>query len=441
MRSIKGRLTLTVTICLLTLLGLQAVGLRVIPHALLEDYVVTRLQHDAETLYAHFVAAPGDVRAFTRSVGIIYETPLSGHYFRIDTNGTAIRSRSLWDEDLPPIRLAPGDTQVAHIPGPARQNLLVYSGGYVAGDQMATISVAEDISAMEKTVQNLERALLLAMLAALGFVLLLQLVVIRKALHPLDEAVAACRRLESGEAVPVDIRAPTEVAPVVEAINRLIRHHGHRLERTRRALGNVGHALKTPLAVLVQISDEVASRGDSETAAVLRGQVDAMRNTIERELRRARLAGHGHPGAGFDASSELDALAGVLRRLHDNRVEIELDIRRTARLPIDTEDMNELFGNLLDNACKWASSKVRVTVYDEPVLHAVVEDDGPGVPQEDLTRLGTTGLRLDESRPGHGLGLAIVQDIVRQYGGEIRYGRSRGLGGLRAEVTTAPSPE
>ncbi len=250
--------------------------------------------------------------------------------------------------------------------------------------------------------------------------------------------MAACLRLERGEVVPIDATAPAEVQPMLDAVSRLAHHHTQRLTRIRHAVGNLSHALKTPLAVLAQDADEIGRRGDPALAARLRTQLDSMRQTMARELHRARLSGGGPVGSNFEVRSQLAVLVDVLQRLHgDGRVSIELEAPDTA-LPVDREDMLELFGNLLDNACKWARGRVRVCV--EPAgaggqLVFSVEDDGPGVPDALLGQLGTAGLRTDESRPGHGLGLAIVGDIVAQYGGTLRFGRSAGLGGLKVEVS------
>jgi signal transduction histidine kinase len=440
MGSLKLRITLLVGACLLLLLAAQAVGLRIIPGALVQDYVLTRLEHDADTLYARLVEGTEPVDVFTRTVGIIYETPLSGHYFRIESGDAVIRSRSLWDEDLPLSALAPRERRIDRLPGPAGQSLLVHSHGYVVRGQPVTISVAEDVSAMERTVARLEQRLLAAMTATIALVLLLQFLLIRGALRPVDEAVAACRRLESGGAAPLQVRAPREIEPLVEAINRLIHHHGLRLERTRRALGNVSHALKTPMTVMSHVTDELAERGDCATAESLRRQLELMRNTVERELRRARLAGSGQPGAGFDARDEFQALVEVLRQLYRDRVDMEIRVEGDGPVPVDAEDMLELFGNVLDNACQWAASRVSVSVRQGPGIHAVVEDDGPGVEEVMIGRLVQPGFRLDESTPGHGLGLAIARDVVEQYGGWIEFGRSVELGGLRVEVHIPLAP-
>jgi signal transduction histidine kinase len=201
----------------------------------------------------------------------------------------------------------------------------------------------------------------------------------------------------------------------------------------RHAAGNLSHALKTPLAVLAQIADERDTAGDSPAASAIRDQVESMRATIEREMRRARLAGSGARSAGFDAREQLQALAEALGRLHADRA-LRIDVDAPAqRFALDREDMLELFGNLLDNACKWARTSVRVELAErDGALRFRIDDDGPGVDDALLARLGHGTLRTDERKPGHGLGLTIVADIVAQYRGSIDYRRSERLGGLCA---------
>lgn len=434
MNSLRLRLHLLLLAGLALLLVAQMLGLRLIPQALVEDYVLTRLQHDADTLYARLLLQPELPVQITPPLGTIYDTPLSGHYFRIDAGTRIIRSRSLWDVDLPLPALTQAHNTVSRITGPAGQQLLNYSQRYEVHGEMLTISVAEDVAAMEHTVSQLERQLLALSLFALLLVLVLQVWILRRALRPLDAAVEACRLLESGQAQEMQEQGPRELRPLVQAINRLSRHHGLRLARSRRALGNVSHALKTPLVVLQQQADEMDRRGEKLEAAAMRRQLGAMKQTISRELHRARLAGSGAPGARFDARQELAALSEALTQLHHGRVHIELSVSGEP-CALDADDMLELFGNLLDNACKWAREQVRISVQQgEDRLRAQIEDDGPGVAEEAWAQLTRPGQRLDESRPGHGLGLSIVQDIIEQYHGSLDFSRSAELGGLRVEL-------
>lgn len=435
MNSLRNRLSVAVSLVLLAAAALLAFGLQEFPRRLLEGYLLSGLQRDADLLYARVQDAPDPALAAQGAAGAAYELPLSGHYYRISRTGLLIRSRSLWDEELPPIAVDASSARVQRLPGPAGQSLLVLAKGFPAADGGWAVVVAEDVSRLDAAIAAFGRWLLIGAAAALAALLMLQRQLIVRGLAPLQEAVVACRRLERGEVVPLDVRAPAEVRPMLDAVNRLAHHQSQRLARVRHALGNLSHALKTPLAVLAQTADGIRQAGDPALAAAMQAQIGQMRRTIERELRRARLAGSGAAAGGFAARAQLERLAGALERLHAGRgVTIEIDA--PARdFPVDAEDMLELFGNLLDNACKWAHTRARVVLRadTENELVFTVEDDGPGVSEAQLDAIGTAGMRTDEQRPGHGLGLAIVGDIVAQYGGSIRYGRSDSLGGLRVD--------
>ena len=170
-------------------------------------------------------------------------------------------------------------------------------------------------------------------------------------------------------------------------------------------------------------------------------QVDTIRVLMERELKRARLAGGGVWGRSFDPATEIPPLLDALKSIYrDKRLEIDSRIPAGMLFPVDRQDMLELLGNLLDNACKWAHRCVLLTVEQASGLSMVVEDDGPGCPAEELEQLAQRGVRIDESASGHGLGLAIVRDVVENYGGSLRFGRSAELGGFMVRVWL-PEPQ
>ncbi|MCC7325977.1 MAG: sensor histidine kinase [Burkholderiales bacterium] len=436
MNSLRNRLSLAASLVLLVAAALLAVGLQEFPRRLVEDYVLSRLQRDADLLYVHIHDAADPIEAAQGAAGTVYELPLSGHYFRISHGDTTIRSRSLWDEELPPVTLDASSERVLRLPGPAHQSLLILAKRFSASDGGWLVVVAEDVSGLDAAIATFRRWLLAGAVLALALLLLLQRWLIVRGLAPLDDAIVACNRLERGEITPIVAKAPAEVRPMLDAVNRLVHYQAQRLARVRHTVGNLSHALKTPLTVLTQAAEEIRTSGNAALAATLQAQLDVMRATIERELRRARLAGAGGAaGGGFEARAQLEDLVGALERLYRERdITIEMAVPER-RFPLDREDMLELFGNLLDNACKWARSRVRIEIppglADELVF--VVEDDGPGLAQEALEHAGAAGMRTDEQPSGHGLGLAIVGDIVAQYGGTIHYARSALLGGLRVD--------
>ena len=445
MNSIRRHLSLTLALVLLAAGVLLAFALRDFPRSMVEEHVLARLDHDADLLYVHLLDAlvrqDGEAAlesSLLAAAGPGYDLPLSGHYFVVRLGERQWRSRSTWDADLD-LLAGMEDGTPRRLAGPAGQALLMVAKRFPdsADGRVVSIALAEDVAAIDAAIAAFRVQALTVLWLALIAMLVLQRRVLLRGLAPLDEAVDACRRLERGEAVQFETNAPAEVRPLLGAVERLSHHQAQRLGRIRHAAGNLSHALKTPLAVLGQSADALATRGDEDGAAAIRAQLEAMRATIERELRRARLAGGGASGAGFALRKQLGALIEVLQRLHAGRgirIELEADERSW---PVDREDMLELFGNLLDNACKWARTRVRVMVVPGPDtarLTFSVEDDGPGVPPELLDCLGTAGLRVDESRPGHGLGLAIVGDIVAQYSGTVRFERGSVLGGLRVDV-------
>jgi signal transduction histidine kinase len=339
----------------------------------------------------------------------VYELPLSGHYFLIKRGEQLIRSRSLWDEDIAMPELGGAVERVQRGDGPAGQALLVFAARFpdAGGGLPVTLVVAEDVTTIDAAIADFRLKTFIALALALGLLLILQRRVLVQGLAPLDEAVAACRRLERGEVVPIDATAPAEVQPMLDAVSRLAHHHTQRLTRIRHAVGNLSHALKTPLAVLAQDADEIGRRGDPALAARLRPARQHARDDGARaapgaavgrrpggvELRGARPAG----------GARRCAAAAARRAPH----RIELDAPDTA-LPVDREDMLELFGNLLDNACKWARGRVRVQV--EPAgaggqLAFSVEDDGPGCRGAARpARHGRPAHRREPARPWPGAG-------------------------------------
>ncbi len=439
MNSLLNRLSLAMALVLIGAGALLALTLQEFPRRLVEDFVISRLRHDVDLLYVRALDDADPEAAVQAAAGTVYLLPLSGHYFTIHMpDGSVLRSRSLWDENLDFSAPNASGEMVQRQPGPSGQQLLVFGKRFATTDGDIVVTVAEDVADVARRTAAFHRQTLLGLAAALAVLLLLQRRLLLRGLAPLKDAARACRRLERGETSNLPASAPREVQPMLDAVDRLARHHMLRIGRVRHAVGNLSHALKTPLAVLQNEADELAAGGQQAAAEAIRQQTGRMLTIIEQELRRARLAGGGPAASSFDLRVQLGALAAALQRLHAARqIRIELDLPNR-HFALDREDMLELFGNLLDNACKWAHSIVRLRVAGTDrapdALSCEIEDDGPGVPDELLERLGTAGLRTDEQRPGHGLGLAIVADIVAQYDGDLRYGRSPELGGLRVSL-------
>ncbi len=434
MNSLQARLQLGLLLSLLLLALMLILGGSAAVRQIAEAHVAARLEHDADALLGALqpaTAEGGGMGMSGQRVTPVYLQPFSGHYYLVRRpEGQPLRSRSLWDHELVVPAMVPGATDLWRADGPQDQALLVRAAGYRKRGQNLTLAVAEDISPIERQISRLQGLLAAAAGGAIALLLVVQSLVVRHSLRRLDWVRADIQRLEQGQARRLSEAVPDEIRPLVQEFNRLLALLGSRLERSRNALGNLAHALKGPLNLLVQALDA----GDSGPQA--QAQTSRIRQLIERELRRARLAGAGSPGRQFDPAAELPDLVAALTRMHRGRA---LDIRCSRRpsdpLPIDREDLLELLGNLLDNACKWARRRVRFELeQDQGELRITVEDDGAGVSAAQLAQLAQRGVRVDEGVHGHGLGLAISRDIARLYGGGLAFDRAPQLGGLRVRA-------
>ena len=256
-------------------------------------------------------------------------------------------------------------------------------------------------------------------LAALGLVLVIAVFVqVRYGLRPLARIEAALGAIRSGSAHRLEGEFPSEINPLATEINALLEQNAAVLKRARTHVGNLAHALKTPLAVL----GNEAARAEGPLAETAARQAAVMQRQIDHHLSRARTAAARNVlGARTEVMPAAESLLRTLGRIHaERRLDIVLDIGPGAAFGGERQDLEEMLGNLMDNACKWAKAKVRVgaTVKDG-LLRLSVEDDGPGLAKEARQAMLNPGERLDESVPGAGLGLAIVRRITDLLGHEI----------------------
>ncbi|MDK8266595.1 sensor histidine kinase [Pseudomonas oryzihabitans] len=438
MKSIQARLRVgLVAILLVAGLVLVLGGAWLVDHAL-RRYLETGLRGETENLLAALVRGPHGLQLDEGRLGSLYTRPLSGRYFLIEIPALDIRwrSRSLWDAQLE----APPGTGLSEslADGPSGQRLLAYRADYQRYGQAVQVTVADDYNPL---LGNLTRILAfggLLGLATLLLVLLLQRLIVRRALRPLEQVREQIAQLHQGRRSTLDASVPAELEPLVGELNALLRHTEDGLKRARHGIGNLGHALKTPLAVLTSLAERPELQALPEQREVLREQLGRIRQRLERELRRARLAGEALPGAHLDGE-ELRELCTLLNRLHGEHLQFECRLPAGLRLPWDREDLLELFGTLLDNAGKWADQQIRLEVAQGAEGYLIqVEDDGPGVPQAQRETILDRGARLDEAVSGHGLGLGIAKDIIDSCGGTLVLETSA-LGGL-AVVIRLPLP-
>jgi len=398
----------------------------------LQRYLEAGLRNDSESLLVALVRGPQGLQLDERHLSPAYQRPFSGHYFRIDFADSHWRSRSLWDQDLPLLE-HPGLHSNLQL-GPDGQQLLVLRSDYRRLGQSISISVAQDYTPVRESFQRMRQIGLGLGLAGLLLILILQRLTVRRALKPLERAREQIAQLQQGQRSQLDDQVPVELEPLVAQINHLLAHTEDSLKRSRNALGNLGHALKTPLAVLLSLASSQKLDAHPELRRILKEQLEQVQQRLNRELNRARLSGDALPGALFDCDTELPGLLATLNMIHGEHLALSYVAPPGLQLPWDREDLLELLGNLLDNACKWADAEVRLSVIERTDGYALgVEDDGPGIPEEQRTQVFSRGTRLDEQTDGHGLGLGIVRDIVEAWGGLLVLGESE-WGGLKVVI-------
>lgn len=430
--SLQNRLRVALAFSLITLLSLQWLVVTNTVNNLTKSYVASRLDHDAETLLGALDVAKDSPRLTHSHIDPIYSEPYSGHYFVVNVQDQHLRSRSLWDSDFPLFRVS---QDLAYTTGPLDQWLLVKTNRYRKQGHDVTIIIAEDVSPTEEILEQFNFLYALFSAGALVLLLFLQSYLVKRSFKSLDNVAADVRRLEKGEIAQLDDAVPAEIYPVVKEFNRLLLILGQRLQRSRNALGNLAHALKTPLTVLTRLADQPEMQQHPDILRQLSQHTESIQRLMDRELKSARLAGAATPGAQFNCNEEIPKLIDTLQRIYqDKHISINYTIADKAIYPGDREDMIELLGNLLDNACKWAASRVNVRVEDATGIVIVIEDDGPGSPDDQIARVTERGTRLDESVAGHGLGLSIVKEIVHHYNGTIDFGRSPELGGFKVSI-------
>ena len=404
--------------------------------ALAEESVAEHLEHDAVSILAAIHTDSANTIALnSQQIEPIYLQPFSGDYFQIISNGQVISSPSLLDQDFALQALPPGETNKLYITGPKQQPLLVMVYGYNKLERNITIAVAEDLSPTLARIVSFQYRYTLIALVLLLLLIITQVIILRSGFYRLTRIARQIKALEHGEITQLDTDVPQEVGALVQEVNWLLKLLDQRLQRSRNALGDLAHALKSPLTVLKQLPHEPVLQAHPEICQVLQTQTTNMQNMMERVLKQARMAGSGPTFIKFDGRQDIPALIKVLQSVYrDKNLTINFAPTETTTLLIDREDILELAGNLLDNACKWANSTINLYFFVDEAVHLIVEDDGPGVSDADLASLTQRGTRLDEAVTGHGLGLSIAQSIVEQYGGQLILRRSTELGGFYVEA-------
>src|SRR5215469_9593938 len=410
-----------------------------------------RLNLYLRTLIAE-VATPDEPpdRQFQSLGEPLFELPLSGWYWQItraDSEKPDVRaSRSLWDKKLPKledrgIELTAAGIRVGYADGPEGQNLRIVERPVDLGvDGKYLISVAGDATEISDETRSFDYYLG-GTFTALGIVLLLTTIFqVRFGLAPLKRISESIADIRSGRAERLEGEFPVEIDPLARETNALIDANREIVERARTHVGNLAHAIKTPLSV---IFNEASAHGADPFAAKVLEQADLMRDQVAHHLQRARIAARVTiVGTVTEVAPAIEGLQRTMEKIHRDRgLVIEVQADPKARFRGERQDLEEMAGNLVDNACKWASSRVFIDALVErpaaagaaPTLRILVDDDGRGLSAAERAKVSRRGQRLDESKPGSGLGLSIVVDLAALYGGSLSLGDAP-IGGLRAEL-------
>ncbi|MCP4615085.1 MAG: sensor histidine kinase [Bradyrhizobium sp.] len=449
--SLATRLFLSATAWVVVILLLTGVVLSSVYRAATERAFDRRLNLYLRTLIAE-VATPDEPpeRQFQSLGEPLFELPLSGWYWQItrtDSEKAETRaSRSLWDKKLPKLEdhgaeLTPAGIRLGYVDGPEGQTLrMVERPVDLGADGKFLVTVAGDASEIFDETRSFDYYLG-GTFASLGIVLLLTTIFqVRFGLAPLKRISEAIADIRSGRAERLEGNFPVEIAPLARETNALIDANREIVERARTHVGNLAHAIKTPLSVIV--NEAAAHRADPFAGKVLE-QADVMRGQVARHLERARIAARVTiVGTVTDVAPPIEALRRTMEKIHRDRdIAITVQADPHAKFRGERQDLEEMVGNLVDNACKWAASQVLVEALVEPEaepgagrkLRIIVDDDGRGLSEAERAQVSRRGQRLDESKPGSGLGLSIVVDLAALYGGSLTLG-SAPTGGLRAEL-------
>lgn len=409
---------------------------RVLDNAITRYFDAT-LQYDLSAMIASAeLDEDGEIR-FNRPLGDQrFLEPNSGLYWQVSAPGhDPFPSRSLWDRRLK-VAASHRDERVhiydSHEFGEDEILRVMERDVRLPGSPVTwRFQVAQDRSGLDDQIAVLRKTLVRSFaILGLGLILMSALQA-TFGLWPLRKVRRQIAAVRAGRKARVDTRLPIEIAPMVDELNDLLAHNERQAEEARTHAGNLAHALKTPLTVIM---NEASANSPELNRTVIR-EATTMRRQVDHHLARARAVGRRAAGQSVaPVWPSLESVERAVSRLYP-QVTIDLSGNRQARVHVERQDLDEMLGNLIENAAKYGGSRVFVTVESRPdFVELVIEDDGPGIPAEQRGAIFERGARLDTGKPGTGLGLAIVRDVAQIYGGAVTLEESEDLGGLLARL-------
>ncbi|EPC01087.1 hypothetical protein L861_10970 [Litchfieldella anticariensis FP35 = DSM 16096] len=428
-RSLRFRLLTWLGGVALIVVGITWLLHGILLHDLARDFLGDRLRQEAEHTLQRL--RQGQLLPPTWLDSSNPASQVFHHLYVVELDGDITTSHPRWLAPLKPYLNGDDDTLVDVEWGD--QRLLVYRRTFSFGGHTGVLLIGEDFAQVEAGLATLHwwvggiAGLLLALLATLN------LVAVNRGLRPLSWLQRQLDELQSGNRERLHLGTPSELDDLVAQLNRFMDDHDKRLRRSRESLANLSHALKTPLAAVTQVLR--GSRPiDSERRIKMLHRLEDMHSQLEAELRRSRIAGP-YAGQRTVIRRETEQLIDMFDALYPDK-SFHLEVAPMVETSVNVErlDFTEMLGIVLDNAGKWSKRDVRCCLEMAASLTITVEDDGPGVPPDEIPQLGRRGMRLDEGRPGHGLGLSILRQLVGQYTGSLHF-QASSLGGLRVVIT------
>ena len=460
-RSLGARLALGALVWIMVALALAGWGLR----NLFKEHITQQLQtqlvlHLNQLSAATSVGADGKIDVLPIASDPRFDKPLSGLYWQVDelrldehkqalvARDAIARSRSLWDQSLSLPRIADfaerGRSYSAVTLNDSEGHLLVGVSRNLqlpeADAPPLRLTVAADSALTSEPLRRFTSMLLLSLgVLALGLVIAV-LVQLRLALKPLEQLRQGLSSVLSGQSPQLEGSFPRELQPLVNEFNTVLHTNAEIVQRARTQAGNLAHAVHTPLAIM----SNAATHEQGSFARLVQEQTGMARRQVDHHLARARAATAARTsGLRTPVGIHLHALVRTMQRLHaDRQIDFVLgDIDEQLGFRGEEQDFYELLGNLIDNAGKWARSRVEIQagMHDAANIFISIDDDGPGMSSEQSEQAFQRGVRLDEKQPGSGLGLNIVRELAQTYGGNVEARRSP-LGGLRMRLQLPANP-
>ncbi len=428
MYSLKKKVTRNLIINMLLVMCGLLVIMRFSVERILQDYVLTRLQHDAESLVSVIQRNNHNTWEINPAhLSRVYNRVRSGHYYKVRINRQILTSRSLFDTKFPLIEQQKDKGSYSKVDGPGNETWLIWYQVVVKQKQAMEIWIAEDIQPLQEQLFRYSLyAIALVVLLSLTLVLLQQQT-LNKAFHIFEllrRNISSIRHLEQDK---TGLQVPMEIMPLVNEIEMLVDQLRNRIERTRHAIGNLAHELKRPIQLL-------SLQQEQKRIPEMIEPLDEIQHIVERELKRAKISGSKHSSGVFNIAEEIPFMIEIMNKIYPN---VKINFKHPeeiGNIDFDRDDMLELVGNLLDNACKFSNHQVSLSIsMQEQKLIIIFDDDGQGIQSQKIESIQKRGVRLDETQAGHGLGLSICSAILDSYKGDISFSKSE-LGGLKVKL-------